>query len=205
MSEILRSFRRNAVHVRQALTLFHDASGRLEVERGYLQNAGVIERYKRLSIPVRRALNDGDRASVVQTLDAVGEPARRHDDRLKTVAVEWRRIQGELDTAVGLGGGKVPRREIVAAWLEAAAFYDKLERDHAYDRLIERWGPAAESIGVQITEDAAKVILLLDEAVADVLEEPVILPAPQRTPPPPRDPKERWWRRWIRGNKARSG
>jgi hypothetical protein len=205
VSEILRSFRRNAVHVRQALTLLHDSSGRLEVERGYLQNAGVIERYKRLSIPVRRALNAGDRASVAQALDAVSEPSRRADDRFKTVAVEWRRLQGELDTEVGLGGGKVPRRDIVAAWLNAAAFYDKLERDHAYDRLIEQWGPAAESIGVQLTEEAAKLVLLLDEAVAGALEEPVILPPPQRTPPPPPDPEGRWWRRWFgKGNPGSS-
>ena len=204
MSEILRSFRRNAVHVRQALAVLHDTSGRLEVERGYLQDPGVIERYKRLSIPVRRALNHGDRASVTQALEAVGEPARRTDDRLKTVAAEWRRLQDELSSQVGLGGGKVPRREIVAAWLDAAAFYDTLERDHAYDRLIEQWGPAAESIGVQLTEAAARLVLLLDEAVADALEEPVILPAPQRTPPPPPDPKERWWRRWRKGSSGSS-
>ncbi len=192
------------MHVRQALALFHDASGRVEVERGYLQNAGVIERYKRLSIPMRRALNQADRASIAQTLEAVGEPARRTDDRLKTVAAEWRRLQGELDSPVGLGGGRIARREIVKAWLDAAAFYDALEREHAYDRLIEQWGPAAESIGVQVTEDAAKVVLLLDEAVADVLEEPVILPAPARTPPPPREPRARWWKRLFRG-KAESG
>jgi hypothetical protein len=96
---------------------------------------------------------------------------------------------------VSLGGGKVPRRESVSAWLDAAAFYDKLEREHAYDRLMERWGPAAESIGVQLTEEAAKIILLLDEAIADALEEPVILPPPARTPPPPPEWKDRWWRR----------
>jgi hypothetical protein len=196
LSEILRSFRRNAVHIRQALTLLRDTSSRLEVGRGYLQDAGVIERYKRLSIPVRRALNNGDRASVTQALEAVGEPARRTDNRIKTVAAQWRRLQAELESQVGLGGGKVPRRDIVAAWLDAAAFYDKLERDHAYDRLIEQWGPAAESIGVQLTEEAARVVLLLDEAVAAALDEPIILPSPQRTPPPPPDPKERWWRRW---------
>jgi hypothetical protein len=149
-------------------------------------------------------LNHGDRASVTQALEAVGEPARRTDDRLKTVAAEWRRLQDELNSQVGLGGGKVPRREIVAAWLDAAAFYDTLERDHAYDRLIEQWGPAAESIGVQLTEAVARLVLVLDEAVADALEEPVILPAPQRTPPPPPDPKEKWWRRWRKGSSGSS-
>ncbi len=196
MSEILRSFRRNAVHVRQALSLFNGTGGRIEVERGYLQDAGSIERYKRLSIPVRRALNDRDRASVAQALAAVSEPDRRADPRFGTVATQWVQLQRELDSEVGLGGGKLPRRDLVSAWLDAAAFYDKLERDHAYDRLIERWGPAAESIGVQLTEEAARVVLLLDEAIAGALEEPVILPPPERTPAPPRDRKERWWKRW---------
>ena len=196
MSEILRSFRRNAVHVRQALSLFQETAGRIEVERGYLQDAGSIERYKRLSIPVRRALNGRDRASVAQALEAVSEPARRADARFGTAATQWAHLQRELDSEVGLGGGKLPRRDLVTAWLDAAAFYDRLERDHAYDRLIERWGPAAESIGVQLTEEAARVVLLLDEAIAGALEEPVILPPPERTPPPPRDPRAPWWKRW---------
>jgi hypothetical protein len=204
VSEILRAFRRNAVHARQALTLLHEASGRVAVGGGYLQDPGSIERYKRLSIPVRRALNPRDRASVVQAIEEAGEPARRADGRFRAAAERWRHLHAELDSEVSLGGGKVPRREIVSAWLDAAAFYDKLEREHAYDRLMERWGPAAESIGVQLTEEAAKIILLLDEAIADALEEPVILPPPERTPPPPPEWKDRWWRR-IWGRTSGSG
>ena len=197
VSEILRSFRRNAVHVRQALALLHDPPGRLEVDHGYLQDAGLVERYKRLSIPVRRALNDGDRASVAQALAAMGEPAQRADARLDATAALWRQLQNELDSRLALGGGQMPRRQILGAWLDAAAFYDKLERDRAYDRLIERWGKAAESIGVQLTEAAAQLVVQLDELVAAALDEPVILPPPQKTPPPPPDPKERWWRRFL--------
>src|SRR4029077_19769584 len=57
VSETLRSFRRNAVHVRQALELLQRDGGRLQVDSGYLTDEGLLERYKRLSIPVRRALN----------------------------------------------------------------------------------------------------------------------------------------------------
>jgi hypothetical protein len=98
---------------------------------------------------------------------------------------------------VVLGGAKVPRREILAGWLESAAFYDKLERDRAYDRLIDQWGKAAEHIGAQLAEEVANLIILLDEAAAEALDEPVILPPPARTPPPPPDPREPWWRRII--------
>ena len=94
-----------------------------------------------------------------------------------------------------LGGSKVPRKQILMAWLEAAAFYDKLDRDRAYDHLIDQWGKAAEGIGSQLMEDAAGVILLLDEAAAQALGEPVILPPPAEDAAAPPDPKESLWTR----------
>ena len=89
----------------------------------------------------------------------------------------------------------MPRRQILLGWLDAAAFYDQLDRDRAYDQLDRSVGKAAEGMGAQLMEDAARVILLLDEAAAAALGEPVILPPPTKTPPPPPDPKESWWKR----------
>ncbi len=195
MSDVLKSFRRNAVHVRQALEVFEKDAGRVEVEGGYLQDAGLIERYKRLSIPVRRALNPTDRASFAQSLQDLAETAGVDKAELGSIRAAWAKLQQELDSLVGLGGSKVPRRQILMAWLEAAAFYDKLDRDRAYDQMINEWGKAAEGIGAQLMEDSARVILRLDEAAASALGEPVILPPPVKTPPPPPDPNERWWRR----------
>jgi hypothetical protein len=183
--------------VRHALEGFADESGQLRVDGGYLQDSTLIERYKRLSIPVRRALNPTDRASFVESLAAL----RRHDgtgaERLGAIETAWSTLQHELDSLVGLGGARVPRRQILAGWLDAAAFYDKLDRDRAYDHLIDQWGKAAEGIGAQLTEEAARVILQLDEIAAGALGEPVILPPPAKTPPPPPDPKERWWKRLL--------
>ena len=197
-TETLRSFRRNAVHVRQALDLPQDATVKMNVDGGYLQDASVIERYKRLSIPVRRALNPTDRAAFAPALAALGEANGPAAEGLRGIEQAWQRLQQELDSTIGFGGSKVPRRQILAGWLNAAAFYDKLERDRAYDRLMSEWGTAAESIGSQLTEEAARVILLLDEAVAAVLGEPVILPPPPKTPPPPPDPRESLWTRLFR-------
>ncbi len=181
--------------MRQALDVLAQSEHQFQVDGGYLQEEGLIERYKRLSIPVRRALNANDRASFAQALAAL-DTADTSDGPLLTRAREaWKKLQQELESTVVLGGGKVPRREILAGWLEAAAFYDKLERDRAYDHLIDRFGHAAEGIGSQLMEDAARAVLLLDEAAAETLGEPVILPPPVKTPPPPPDPKERWWKR----------
>ncbi len=195
MSDVLKSFRRNAVHVRQALEVFEKDAGRVEVEGGYLQDAGLIERYKRLSIPVRRALNPTDRASFAQSLQDLAETAGVDKAELGSIRAAWAKLQQELDSLVGLGGSKVPRRQILMAWLEAAACSDKLDRDRAYDQMINEWGKAAEGIGAQLMEDSARVILRLDEAAASALGEPVILPPPVKTPPPPPDPNEKWWRR----------
>ena len=195
MSDIVRSFRRNAVHVRQALELLEQQTGPRQVDSGYLQDEGLLERYKRLSIPVRRALNAKDRAAFEQTLAAL--EALPSEGSLAVARTAWQRLQQELDSTVGLGGSKVQRRQILGGWLEAAAFYDKLDRDRAYDHLIDQWGKAAEGIGSQLMEDAARVIVLLDEAAAHALGEPVILPPPAKTPPPPPDPKEPLWRRLL--------
>jgi hypothetical protein len=197
VADTLRSFRRNAVHVRQALELLEAEEGKIQVDGGYLQDETLIERYKRMSIPVRRALNPTDRASFPQALESlktehVGSAPK---EQLAAIELAWQKLQDELDSLVGLGGSRVPRRQILLAWLEAAAFYDKLERDRAYDQLIDQWGKAAEGIGSQLMEDASKVILMLDEAAATALGEPVILPPPPKTPPPPPDPNERWWKR----------
>ena len=198
MSESLRSFRRNAVHVRQALDLLEHEPGKMQVDGGYLRDEGLLERYKRLSIPVRRALNGSDRASFAQALSAL--QATGTPDELQTRAASaWQKLQQELDSTVVLGGAKVPRRQILGGWLDAAAFYDQLDRDRAYDHLIDQWGKAAEGIGAQLMDDAARVILLLDEAAAGALGEPVILPPAPKMPPPPPDPKESWWRRLFGG------
>jgi hypothetical protein len=196
VSDLLRSFRRNAVHVRQALDLLEQPSAPRQVDSGYLQDEGLLERYKRLSIPVRRALNAKDRAALAPALAAL-ESWSPPPDTLEAAGRAWRTLSGELDSTVVLGGTKVQRREILTAWLDAAAFYDKLDRERAYDQLIDRWGKAAEGIGSQLMEDAARVIVRLDEAAAQALGEPVILPPPPKMPPPPPDPREPFWKRLL--------
>jgi len=186
------------VHVRQGLAGLDagaDARTTVDASRGYLEDAGQIDRYKRLSIPVRRALNPGDRASFAQTLGALAEAPGADQARLCDVRDRWQRLQDELDTQIGLGGGKVARRQILTAWLDAAAFYDTRDHDRAYDHLLDRWGKAAEGIGSQLMDDAARLVVALDDLAAVALGEPAILPPPLKTPPPPKDPEERWWKK----------
>lgn len=196
--EAVKAFRRNAVHVRKALDELRHGTAKAGVERGYSEDTGLMERYKRLSIPVRRALNAADRASFQQALDTITSAQHTDPAQLDAVTHAWRVFQQECDSGIQLGGSKVPRRQILLEWLGAAAFYDQLERDKAYDRLIDQWGTAIEGIGAQLTEQAATVIVELDTLAAAALGEPVILPPPPKTPPPPPDPEETWWKRLLR-------
>lgn len=196
--DALRAFRRNAVQVRLGLEGLTHPEGRLQVDRGQIRDANLIERYKRLAMPVRRVLNPTDRVSfstALMTTRALASAAGTPIPDLGEADRAWASLQAELDSTVALGGHKVARRQILAGFLDAAAFYDPLDHGRAYDAFIEQWGTAAEGLGGQLTEDAARAVVLLDTVAASVLGEPVMLPPPEKTPPPPPDPKEPLWTR----------
>ena len=149
---------------------------------------------------MRRALNPGDRASFVEALGSL-EPTGEARQRLPAINAAWTALQAELDSPIALGGAKVPRRQILTEWLSAVAFYDALDKNRAYDRLIDQYGTAIQGICTDLTDDAARVLLLMDEAAAEALGEPVVLEKEET--PPPRVEKEPWWRRVFA--KKRSG
>jgi hypothetical protein len=174
------------------------------VDGGQIRDANQMERFKRLAIPVRRALKRTDRVSFAVALDALKH--LRSTDSTARVATAWTSLEAELDSTVNLGGRKLQRRAVLEGFLNAAAFYDQREHDRArnndradeYDIFIQEWGTAAEGLGAQLTEDAARVIVALDDEIADALGEPRILPPPEKTPAPPPDPKEPLWKRiWM--------
>src|SRR5687767_14506644 len=145
-AETVRAFRRNAVHVRGALQLVKDAevSG-VRVVDGYIQEQGWMERYRRLSTPIRRAASDSDKASLRRTLAAlehaaVPEAASALDDA--RVVID--QIQAELDSTVGLGGRKVARGEMFRAWMDAAVFYDSTDTQRPYEEMVALHGKALE-------------------------------------------------------------
>lgn len=197
-AEIVRAFRRNAVHVRKALdTLKAQEQQGVRVVDGYIQEVGWVERYRRVSTPVRRAAMENDKASLRRTLAALeraAEPAAA--EALAHARDKVAEVQAELDSVVGLGGRKIPRGEMFRAWMDAAVFYDSTDKQRPYEEMVAAHGKAIESMSAQLTEDYAAAVLAVDEAAALALGEPLILPPPERTPPPPPDPKEKG--RWKR-------
>ena len=195
-AEIVRAFRRNAVHVRNALRVLQDEERKgVRVVDGYIQEEGWVERYRRVSTPVRRAAMENDKASLQRTL-AILERAEGPDAVAAVAGARhtFDQVQAELDSVVSLGGRKIPRREMFRAWMDAAVFYDSTDKQRPYEELVAAHGKAIESMAAQLTEEYAAAVIAVDEAAALTLGEPAILPPPERTPPPPPDPKEkgRW-------------
>ena len=193
-AETLRAFRRNAVHVRQALRNVKEAEQlSVRVVDGYIQDPAWLDRYRRLSTPVRRAAMESDKASLRRTLAAL-EDDLREGHALALARHAFAQVQAELDSTVGLGGRKVARGEMFRAWMDAAVFYDSTDKQQPYEELLAAHGKAIESMSAELTLSYAEAILAADEAAAELLGEPVILPPPEKTPPPPPDPKEkgRW-------------
>lgn len=198
-AEVLRAFRRNAVHVRPALRAVREAGQEtVRVVDGYIQNPAWVERYRRLATPVRRAAMDSDKASLRRALAALEkwDPPAEALERARRVFSD---VQAELDSTIGLGGRKVARGEMFRAWMDAVVFYDSREKQRAYDELVAAHGKAIESMSAELTEQFAEAVLAADEAAAEALGEPIVLPPPARTPPPPPDPEAKGrWRRALR-------
>ena len=195
-AEVVRAFRRNAVHVRQTLRVVQEAGHqRVSVVDGYIQDQGWLDRYRRLSTPVRRAAMDSDKASLRRALSALEAAAGGSvEPSLARARQVVDQVQAELDSTVGLGGRRVARGEMFRAWMDAAVFYDSTDKLRPYEELVAAHGKAIESMAAELTESYAGAILAVDEAAAQALGEPVILPPPEKTPPPPPDPREkgRW-------------
>lgn len=195
-TETLRAFRRNAVHVRNALRVLQEEERKgVRVVDGYIQEEGWVERYRRVSTPVRRAAMENDKASLRRTLAILERTASvEADAAIAGARRTFDQVQAELDSVVSLGGRKIPRGEMFRAWMDAAVFYDSTDKQRPYEELVAAHGKAIESMAAQLTEEYAAAVIAVDEAAALTLGEPAILPPPERTPPPPPDPKEkgRW-------------
>ena len=189
------------MHVRQALRVVRDAEQQsVRVVDGYIQDPGWIERYRRLSTPVRRAAMDTDKVSLRRALAALESFEGPGSDSIVRARHVFDEVQAELESTIGLGGRKVARDQMFRAWMDAVVFYDSTEKQRAYDDLVAEHGKAIESMSAELAERYAEAVIAADDAAAEALGEPVILPPPEKTPPPPPDPKEKG--RWRQSLKA---
>jgi hypothetical protein len=191
---MLHGFRRNASPIREGLERLSKTDGSLRVdapERVH-QDARFLC-YQRLSGPVRRTLRHTDRVSFQRIMEEARVTAGAPHKVLAEITTAWQALQQELDSTVSLGGGPVERRRILHDWLEAVTFSNQREFKDSYGAFLARWDKSGEALAAQLAEQAAAIVLRLDEVLADMLDEPLVLPPP----PPFVDPADRppWWRR----------
>jgi hypothetical protein len=202
--EVVRAFRRQAQDARRALgALSADHSSGRRMVDGYIEVDRWLERYRRLCVPVRRTFLPHDKASFRQSasiLRALADLELRGAADAATAA--YQAVMEELGKEAVLGGRRVRGTEMVKAWLDAAVFYDSTEGRKPYDEMLASLGKAVEGLAAEYTEDLARAVLMLDEVAAKALGEPLILPDPEPSKPPPPEPGRlsRWW--LLRGKKS---
>ena len=203
-ARLVRSFRRNAAQIREALAHLDDARRAAAAPptapvMPFVRDPAELKHYQAFAIPLRRALNAADRASFARTRAAFALAPGRPADRLGTLDAEWAGFQQELDSMVTLGGAPRARRAILHAWLEAVSFHDPLDKQNTYAALLEHWGTAAEGAAAPLAQRAAALVLQLDQTAAEVLDEPLFMPRADPAaslPPAPPAPRS-WWRRLL--------
>ena len=191
---MLHDFRHNASQMRDAIGRLGVTESSLRVDSpAALHSNPRFKCYQKLSGPVRRTLRTSDRVSFTRVMDDVRVTAGAPHKILHEITANWGAFQQELDTTIALGGSRVPRREILTDWLDAVTFSNQREFKDSYGAFLDKWDTAGEGLASQLAEQAAAIVLRLDEVVAEMLEEPLILPPPA----PFVDVVERapWWRR----------
>jgi hypothetical protein len=89
-------------------------------------------------------------------LTALRHAGGARPEAVRTIGQAWQTLQQELDTSVALGGGPVPRRQVLVEWLHAIAFHNTREFKDSYGHFLERWGRAAEAMAAELAETTAQ-------------------------------------------------
>lgn len=186
----VRVFRRNAQDARTALAATTGGDQRMRVVDGYIEVEGGIDSFKRLCVPVRRAILANDSAYIGRTAGIIALAARIPDYAEAAAAslVKYNALQSDLTAGSLLGGRLVSHGELLRLWLDAAVFYDNTDKRRPYEEMLREMGRAVEGIAMSLTTEVGTVILAMDDFVADWLGEPRGVVPPPAPPRPPRQP-----------------
>ena len=170
--DILLTFSHLADDARTALQQVRQIKGEVRVVAGYLEAGDVLESYRPLSIPVRRAYRESDRAAflrVCQILTATG--AAELVDQVAEVKSRYDDVMRDLSSHTTLNDKPLEHRLVFDAWLDAVIFGGFGGKDKKYRALLEECGKAVEGVAVRITEGIAERMLELAPLVSETLEQ----------------------------------
>ncbi|UCG86085.1 MAG: hypothetical protein JSW71_19610 [Gemmatimonadota bacterium] len=168
----LHTFRSLAQEVRAGFEKMKEASGELRVVHGYLESKDMVDAYRSLCLPVRRAYNESDRVSFRKVCVALRQSTVASVlEGVSQAVTRYEKVLVDLNSTTTLNDRQLLHREVFDAWLDASVFGDFAGKDRKYRALLDECGKAVEGIAVRITELVANQVLELDDLVADALGE----------------------------------
>ncbi len=168
--DVLLTFRHLAADARAGLEHVKAKGGDLRMVRGYVESGDILESYRPLCIPVRRAYRDSDRASLVRVcrlLESVADPAVT--SQLPELIARYERVREDLGSHTILNDRPLEHRIVFDAWLDAVIFGSFGGKDKPYQKLLAECGKAIEGVAVRITEAIAARMLELDDLVGSIV------------------------------------
>jgi hypothetical protein len=167
--DVLLTFRVLAKEARASLEQVKSAAADPRMVGRYVETGNVLETYKPLCIPVRRAYRDSDRASFARVCHIL-ENTEGSGPRLRDVSAGYDAVRKDLDSHTILNDSPLGHRIVFDAWMDAVIFGSFGGKDSAYRKLESECGKAVEGVAVRITEAIAERMLELDELVAEAVE-----------------------------------
>jgi hypothetical protein len=165
----LRPFRLIAAETRAALQSGVGRERPLRMVGEYIETEGWFDGLRALCVPVRRAYLAEDKASLLNACDVLADAAspvaREQAGRIRA---EYGRILRDLETGLTLGGRRVTHGELFRKWLDAAVFFDAVDKRRPYQELLETMGRAVEGIAADITREIASQVIALDDLITGV-------------------------------------
>ena len=160
----VRIFRRIAREVRAALSIESTTHTEARMVGGYIETDNVLEHYRPLCIPVRRAYLESDPGSAFR-VDRIIREAHIESEAVTRAGASFATATEDLNSHTILGDDRMKHREIFDAWLEAAIFGDFADRDSRYKEQLAELGKPVEGIAIRLTEEFARAIVDLDDAL----------------------------------------
>ncbi len=166
-------FRQVAVEARRAAAMQRDTGAAFRVVNGYIESDAEMDRYRALSVPVRRTSRASDPVAVTRILEVLRRSTRSAiQTALVTFDERFSPLRDELASVSILNDQRVVHAELFAAWLDAMVFPEVAEKVRPYQAMVREYGKSVEGLSLFVAERWLDCIIALDDIVADFLEEP---------------------------------
>lgn len=166
----LRAFYQVAKDLRMAVeTRGADGTGELKMVGGYIESEDVVENYRPLCIPVRRAYLRTDPAHLGRVCSILESLDEREAPGAEEACGSYAAVVEDLESHTILNEQRLKHTEVFEAWLDAVVFGEFGHKDEPYRQLLQEYGKPVEGIAVRLTEGLTKSMLEVGDAVGRLI------------------------------------